>query len=297
MKQTIHQLAVDELEHTLQVLSNAIYNHRMWFNSLHISILCKQPFAEDILHHAAHTQCKLGQWYYSDASNTVKATKEFLELESVHQYMHDKARYLAQRVLNREDIPLEEYRVFLDKQHKLIELLSTMRDMLIEHRYSFDALTGLLNRKSITLLLDRAYENLRRYSQEYSLAMVDIDNFKSINDQHGHLVGDEILRQLSEFFQTSLRRSDSVGRYGGEEFLLIFPGTSADSAYETMQVARKTIADMTIEIEQQKLHITFSAGVSDARLSDADAWAAVRRADIAMYQAKAAGRNCVVKAD
>ncbi len=297
MNQTIHQFAAEELEQTLQVLNDAIHNHRVWFDKLHTSILCKQPFAADILHQGAHTQCKLGQWYYSDASDAVKAFKEFWELESAHQFMHDNARHLAQRVIDKEDIPLEEYQLFLDNQHKLIELLSTMRDTLIEYRYSFDALTGLLNRKSITLLLDRAYENLCRYSQDYSLAMVDIDNFKDINDQYGHLVGDEVLRQLSEFFQKSLRRSDSVGRYGGEEFLLMFPETSVDRACEIMQIARKKITEMTIEVEQRKINVTFSAGVSDARLNDVDAWAAVKRADIALYQAKDAGRNRIVKAE
>ena len=297
MNQTINQFAAEELEHTLQVLNDAIDNHRAWFDKLHTSILCKQPFASDILHQAAHTQCKLGEWYYSDASDAVKAFKEFWELESAHQFMHDNARQLAQRVLHKEDIPLEDYQVFLQNQHKLIELLSTMRDTLIEYRYSFDALTGSLNRKSITLLLDRAYENLCRYSQDYSLAMVDIDNFKDINDQYGHLVGDEVLRQLSEFFQKSLRRSDSVGRYGGEEFLLMFPETSVDSACEIMQVARKKIAEMTIEVEQRKINVTFSVGISDARLDDVDAWAAVKRADDALYQAKKAGRNRIVKAE
>ena len=297
MNQTINQFAAEELEHTLQVLNDAIDNHRAWFDKLHTSILCKQPFAADILHQAAHTQCKLGEWYYSDASDAVKAFKEFWELESAHQFMHDNARQLAQRVLHKEDIPLEDYQVFLQNQHKLIELLSTMRDTLIEYRYSFDALTGSLNRKSITLLLDRAYENLCRYSQDYSLAMVDIDNFKDINDQYGHLVGDEVLRQLSEFFQKSLRRSDSVGRYGGEEFLLMFPETSVDSACEIMQVARKKIAEMTIEVEQRKINVTFSVGISEARLDDVDAWAAVKRADDALYQAKNAGRNRIVKAE
>jgi diguanylate cyclase (GGDEF)-like protein len=297
MNQTINQFASEELEHTLYVLNEAIHNHRLWFDKLHTSILCKQPFAADILHHAAHTQCKLGQWYYSDASDAVKAFKEFWELESAHQFMHDNARHLAQRVLDNEEIPLETYQVFLENQHKLIELLSTMRDTLIEYRYSFDALTGSLNRKSITLLLDRAYENLCRYSQEYSLAMVDIDNFKDINDQYGHLVGDEVLRELSEFFQKSLRRSDSVGRYGGEEFLLMFPETSVDTAYEIMQQARKKISDMTIQVEYRKIQVTFSAGISEARMDDDDAWAAVKRADIALYQAKGAGRNRIVKAE
>jgi diguanylate cyclase (GGDEF)-like protein len=297
MNHTINQFAVDELEHTLQVLTEAIDNHREWFDKLHTSILCKQPFAADILHQAAHTQCKLGQWYYSDASDAVKAFKEFWELESVHLFMHDNARHLAQRVLDGEGIPLEEYQAFLGNQHKLIELLSAMRDTLIEYRYSFDALTGSLNRKSITLLLDRAYENLCRYSQDYSLAMVDIDNFKSINDQYGHLVGDEVLRQLSEFFQKSLRRSDSVGRYGGEEFLIMLPETSIDRACEIMQIACKKVTEMVIEVEQRKISVTFSAGISEAKLDDVDAWAAVKRADIALYQAKDAGRNCVVKAE
>ncbi len=297
MNQIIHQFVAKELEYTLQVLNEAIHNHREWFDKLHISILCKQPFSADILHQTAHTQCKLGQWYYIDACEAIRTFKEFTELESVHRFMHDEARHLAQCVMNQEDIPLESYQEFLHNQHKLIELLRIMRDALIEYSYSFDALTGLINRKSIVLLLDRAYENLRRYSQNFSLAMADIDNFKDINDQYGHLVGDEVLRQLSGFFQKSLRRSDSVGRYGGEEFLIMFPETSVDRAYKIMQQMRKKISDMKIEVERQKIKVTFSAGISEPRLDDADIWAAVKRADIALYQAKDAGRNRIIKAE
>jgi len=295
MQDSGYHIGHDELEQALVVLDCAINNHRLWFNNLHTSMLCKQPFAEDILNHAAHRHCKFGQWYYSDASQSIRSLKEYDEIESIHHYMHDKARKLAQLVIDEQPIPVDEYEEFLDKQHRLIELLSQMHDTLIEYQHCFDTLTGALNRKSIALLLDRAYENMQRYMQTYSLAMIDIDYFKKVNDQYGHLVGDKVLRRVSQFLRETLRRSDSVGRYGGEEFLIMLPETDLDRAAEIIEEIRKHIMNMTMQVDNHEIRIILSAGVAQGRSQDEDEWVAVKRADVALYEAKGSGRNRVIK--
>lgn len=295
MQDNRYLIGHDELEQALVVLNSAINNHRLWFNNLHTSMLCKQPFAEDILNQAAHRHCKFGQWYYSDASQSIRSLKEYDEIESIHHYMHDNARKLAQLVIDEQPIPVDEYQEFLDKQHRLIELLSQMHDTLVEHQHSFDTLTGCLNRKSIGLLLDRMYENMRRYTQTYSLAMIDVDFFKKVNDQYGHLVGDKVLRQFSQLLRESLRRSDSVGRYGGEEFLVMLPETGIDQAWKIIEDIRISIMNTSIQVDNHHIQITLSAGIAQAHAKDEDEWVAVKRADVALYEAKGSDRNRVIK--
>lgn len=297
MNQSANPLAHNELEEVLAVLNLAINNHRKWSDTLHTSIICKQPFTIDILHAQAHTQCAFGQWYYGESSDAVKSFKEFWSLESVHQFMHDNARDLADLVNKNEPIPISLYQKFLSNQHQLIDFLTQFRDTLIEHQDCFDTLTGAINRKSISLLVDRSFENMRRYSQSYSIAMVDIDNFKSVNDQYGHQIGDQVLKYISGFLKKNIRNSDCVGRYGGEEFLILFPQTKLEIAVKVMDNIRKNLMNSGFMMDATSLQVTFSAGVAQVAEEDKDAKAVINRADIALYLAKNSGRNRVIKAD
>jgi len=297
MKTSVHHFAPAELESTLNVLNDAIGNHRRWFNKLHTSMLCDQPFPEDILNEAAHTQCQFGRWYYGDVSNTIRSFKEFAELEEIHKFMHDNARKMANLCQQNKKIALEDYQPFLNNQNHLIDLLMNLRDMLIEHQYCFDALTGAVNRKSISLLLEQSFENVRRYQHIYSVAMLDVDFFKKINDTHGHMVGDQVLKQLNMFMRHSLRKSDCIGRYGGEEFLIMLPETDPQLAYEVMENCREALSKHKIEVSGNSINITVSIGISQLNSDDEDAWQAVKRADFALYRAKESGRNRVEKAE
>ncbi len=284
----------DELEQALKVLNDAIKNHRRWFNRLHTSLLCGVPFAEDILDEEAHTHCQFGQWYYSDACEKVKLFSEFRELEPVHQYMHDHARDLARKSLDKQAIQPQDYEPFLTNQHYLIDLLIQLRDKLIDHRHSLDALTGAVSRKSITLLLEQEFEQARRYGKVYSVAMFDVDYFKQINDTYGHMVGDQVLKQITQFLLQSLRKSDRVGRYGGEEFLVMLPETNEQQAYHVMDLCRDRLAVHDLKGNEHAINVTASIGISQLDADDEDAWLAVKRADVALYRAKHQGRNRVI---
>lgn len=293
MKRTVYHYSPNEVEAALKVLNLAIENHRRWSDNLHISILCKKPFAKDILHETAHKQCAFGQWYYGEVSESIRSIKEFSELEPVHKYMHDHARLLADEVTREKNIEVEEYQTFLKNQHHLIDLLTRLRDILIQHEHCFDALTGAVNRKSISLLLEQSFENFSRYQHVYSVAMVDVDFFKKINDQYGHVTGDHALKHISVFFRESLRRTDCVGRYGGEEFIILFPETRKELAFDLMDKSRIDLSNKKIMVGSSSIDVTVSIGVTEVMSSDEDAWQAVKRADLALYKAKSSGRNCV----
>jgi len=295
MKKIVYQFASDEVEAALLILNKAISHHRIWFDNLHTSIVCGTPFSDDILHDAAHKNCDFGKWYYGDVCESVRTIKEFSAVEPVHAYMHSHARDLAITSSQNGKISVDEYHAFLTNQRHLIDLLTKLRDKLIEHEHCFDAVTGAVNRKSVSLLLEQTFENAKRYNQTYSIAMLDIDHFKKINDQYGHIAGDRVLKYICEFYRDSLRRSDCLGRYGGEEFLLILPETSQDATLELMNNARINMLKQKTIIGETPIDVTVSIGVSEVRPEDDSAWQAVERADEALYEAKESGRDCVKK--
>lgn len=290
----VYQFAPHELEKTLSVLDDAVSNHRRWFDTLHTAMLCELEFPKDILHHASHTQCQFGKWYYATGNETIRSFDEFHELEEVHRNMHDNARTLAATSIEKTKLSVNDYQQFLDSQHQLISLLSSLKTRLVEQQYVFDSLTGAVNRKSISLLLENTFENAQRYHSNYTVAMLDADNFKKINDTYGHLTGDQILKHICSSLKDTLRKSDCIGRYGGEEFLILLAETDQDTAFEVMNKYRETLSKEPVIIADQKIDISVSIGLSQFKETDEDAWQAVKRADFAMYEAKTAGRNQVM---
>lgn len=158
-----------------------------------------------------------------------------------------------------------------------------------------DPLTGLLNRKGLDEALAKEISRARRMGQALCLGLIDVDDFKRINDSCGHLVGDQTLRHLSKVIGDNLRVQDALGRYGGEEFLLILPDTPLDEGVGILTRLQRELTKHFFMAEQRRLLITFSAGV--ALLGEAEApESALARADQAMYLAKRAGKNRVFAA-
>jgi diguanylate cyclase (GGDEF)-like protein len=153
-----------------------------------------------------------------------------------------------------------------------------------------DSLTQLANRKHIMETLTAQLERFRRSGSPFSVLLIDADHFKAINDNQGHLVGDEALRHLGRTFKRLLRTVDLAGRYGGEEFLMILDETDAREALHTAERIRMAIESSEVEIEGAALRFTISVGVAEIGFGE-DEDQLIRRADAALYQAKREGRN------
>lgn len=164
-----------------------------------------------------------------------------------------------------------------------------------EHLATYDSLTGALNRRVIQLAGEQELLRWKRYGQSFAALMLDIDHFKQINDQHGHQIGDQVLQQLVATVRKPLRRTDLLGRYGGEEFLILLPVTDAATAFALGERIRTAVETTPIGPAHQAC--TISIGVACVRDGDASFDALVSRADLAVYQAKALGRNRVVMFD
>ena len=174
------------------------------------------------------------------------------------------------------------------------QALSTMQEELAETRQLLneDALTGTLNRRGLDQALVREIGRAQRDGSLLSLAMVDLDHFKKVNDQYGHEAGDHMLVHFASLIKSVLRKADALVRYGGEEFTLILPGTDARGAHLVLARLQQIMSKAPLLFENQQINTTFSAGVATLR-ADENGHALMRRADEALYAAKNGGRNAI----
>jgi diguanylate cyclase (GGDEF)-like protein len=162
-----------------------------------------------------------------------------------------------------------------------------------------DALTGINNRRHLYELAEREFEIAARYQHPLSAIMFDIDNFKEVNDTFGHAVGDQMLERVTQVACAELRSADVIGRYGGEEFVIISPMTNAQQAHPLAERIRERVAAIRIPTENWEATVTLSIGIAEMihgtpgapGLQTRSAEALIRYADKAMYAAKNAGRN------
>ncbi|HEB93787.1 MAG TPA: diguanylate cyclase [Gammaproteobacteria bacterium] len=160
---------------------------------------------------------------------------------------------------------------------------------------STDSLTGLANHDAIIAELELALAEVAQGEHTVAVVMADLDHFKAVNDTYGHLVGDKVLMEVSRRLRAALRGFDRVGRYGGEEFLLILHNATPTSMKHVTERVRKRITDNPVKLPDLSLKVTMSMGVTMVR-SDETAEDAIARADTALYAAKKAGRDRVVVA-
>jgi len=157
-----------------------------------------------------------------------------------------------------------------------------------------DELTGLLNRRGIWQAVERVRSQASRSSTPYCVAILDLDHFKLVNDAYGHAAGDEVLRGVATRLREGLRQADWIGRWGGEEIVVLLPSTTVAQAVQSIERMRETVAAGPISTDSGEILITLSAGLACSRTGSDDPNEMLARADAALYRAKNAGRNQVV---
>ena len=167
------------------------------------------------------------------------------------------------------------------------------RARLLSNALSRDSLTGLLKHGDIKEQVGIELERAQRSGKPASVAMLDIDFFKKVNDSYGHAAGDNVIRALANLLRQRLRRVDSLGRYGGEEFLVVLPDCPAEQARRILDEIRQRFAELHFIAGEQQFSVTLSAGIASTRDDSAQANDLLERADRALYAAKHGGRNQV----
>lgn len=175
--------------------------------------------------------------------------------------------------------------------------IETQQKQLMEMAY-YDPLTGLPNRRLFHKAIKEEYSSIKYNGHESVIIILDIDNFKNINDTYGHLVGDKVLEQISGLLKENARKTDIISRFGGEEFLILMPDASLDEGYEFAERLRKIIMKRTFTVGSFNLHLTASFGVSLLDNIDNENFEhSYSLADGALYLAKSKGKNKVEKAE
>ncbi|GAA4355126.1 diguanylate cyclase [Kangiella marina] len=157
---------------------------------------------------------------------------------------------------------------------------------------SYDYLTKIPNRRHFFEVVEAMHEAAIRHETPVTCAMIDIDKFKSVNDEYGHSVGDEVLRKVAETIKSSTRKSDVVARFGGEEFCMYMNGMSAENAQPYFEKLRQKISDTIIHVEDYTLQVTVSIGLNSKLEQDLNQM--LEKADKSLYEAKETGRNRVI---
>lgn len=179
------------------------------------------------------------------------------------------------------------------EMHVKSEALSTAL-FKVEHMASHDQLTGLINRHRMHEILDKEWQRQQRQQHPTTLIMMDLDHFKRVNDAFGHQVGDEVLKQFAVLADTYLRDADVVSRWGGEEFLVLCPETTAEQALVALQRLRDQLRIQPFLSSHPAVQITFSAGVATLRPGES-VDSTIERSDQALYEAKRGGRDCFMQ--
>jgi diguanylate cyclase (GGDEF)-like protein len=180
-----------------------------------------------------------------------------------------------------------------ERERQLLEANERLR-----HMSQTDGLTGLDNRRNLEERIEEMFEHAKRLNEPFACVMCDLDRFKSVNDTYGHQAGDAVLKQFAKILRAEVREIDRAGRFGGEEFLLLLPGTVLDAAVTFAERVRKQIESHTFTFDQTSIQRTASIGVSawpHPKIRDCDGL--VKAADDALYVAKETGRNKVVRFD
>ncbi|TKI68673.1 diguanylate cyclase [Sulfurimonas crateris] len=174
-----------------------------------------------------------------------------------------------------------------------LEHLVKMRTREIELLSQTDSLTGLWNRRHLEEALESEFKRAKRYNKELSIMIIDLDLFKNINDTYGHMAGDEVLREISAKIKKCQRETDFIGRYGGEEIVIILPETDLHTSSKVAEAIREEIEKEPVEFEGEVINVTASIGISSLQSEHENYATLFSEADEALYNAKKLGRNRV----
>ena len=229
-------------------------------------------------------------------SESVRTSRDVVQLkQSVHTRLDAIARHMNSFMIEEEARQKKrqaEVDALTERLHLLENETNALQRRVAEERAQAftDALTGVPNRMALEDRVEQEVARSRRFGTPLSLAVLDVDHFKKINDTYGHLAGDKVLRTLAEKLSQNIRETDFLARYGGEEFVVLMPGAEPDAALGVADKLRQVIEECGFHFRNTPVPVTISCGVSGLREGE-DAEAVFERADAALYRAKEGGRN------
>jgi diguanylate cyclase len=294
---TVPNLSDEQMRTVVKALEQASYNHNQWAEALYGTLICRLPPDQRDMSGDAHRLCRFGQWYYKFGLVALERHPGFTEIGIAHETMHRYAASLLRATVDSVPISINDYERFVSGLKRLHLELETVQHEFVDALSNLDPLTGTPSRAGMLTKLREEQELVKREVRECAVAMMDLDQFKAVNDQYGHVVGDNVLVGFARYIMAHLRPYDRVFRYGGEEFVICLPNADLEAGHEIIDRLREELASLPFEADGKgQFHVTASFG-----LTLLDAAAPVERsidhADKALYVAKAKGRNRVITWD
>lgn len=279
-------------------LDAAVEAHMNWTRRILRCAVLRTVPGEDVLDPLAHTLCHFGNWFMSsrDHFEALDAPSSRC-VEAVHKTMHDAIRSICTRMLAGQPGNHADLETFEQSQSELLVLLARFKTLILTQAVRHDPLTGLPLRYGIENDFALYRKEARRNRTLLYVAMIDVDHFKPVNDTHGHLVGDMVLRQLAGILKGTLRSNEPLYRFGGEEFLWLLQCKSAAEAEQSAQRLLGAVRGASVPIpDGALLALTVTLGLARVCEQD-DLSSAIMRADLALYDGKKSGRDRYVIAD
>lgn len=278
----------------MRELEAAVEETRQWLALFHRALVCRLRPDPEVVTEDAHRMSQFGRWYSTNRDDDIFSQPAFAMLVDMHQGLYAHAAILAVRGWKDDGLPTEEYDALLHKIDSFNEQAGRMARAFRAALSDLDPLTGTNTRSTMERELTREQQRMRRSGRPCSIAIADIDKFKSVNDTYGHQAGDRVLARVTRIIEDTLRPYDSIYRFGGEEFLICLPDSGPEDARRVLDRVRNMISETSIPIDTgDPLSVTVSFGVTQLvpRRSLKDI---MERADRALYEAKNGGRNQVV---
>lgn len=276
----------------------AIEAHMDWTRRiLRCAVLHTSP-GEDVLAPMAHTLCRFGRWFKVNRVHFEALDMDStLQVEAAHKAMHDSIRTICTAVMNGTPGRIIDLEAYERSQSELLTLLASLKTLTLSNAVRHDPLTGLPLRYGIENDFSLCLKDARRNHTLLYIAMIDIDHFKLVNDNHGHPVGDLALRHLAGTLRQAIRSNDPLYRFGGEEFLWIMRCETAEEAEQSAQriITAMRMAPMPVS-GSEPLALTVTLGIAQVD-DEEDISSVIKRADAALYEGKRAGRDRYVIAN
>lgn len=244
----------------------------------------------------------LDQTVRADVQKINHSVKHSTDIHELKQAVHSQLVGIIKAMNDYKAEESQRHEAFKSEQQALLERLESMEkqtDLFRKRaeeahlKSKTDPLTGLANRFGYDQQLANELERFQRYGTTFSLCVADIDFFKRINDEYGHLAGDKVLRLMARILRANLRNVDFIARFGGEEFVILMPSTDGPSAHTAAEKVRVAVEQSPFNFQSKPVQITVSFGIAEVR-SDDSSETLFGRADACLYEAKRSGRNRVV---
>jgi len=287
----MYKASKEELQATLQQLDQALYNHQHWLDEISRTIICRLPYDPGDVAEDAHRRCRFGKWCYDNPPQVLHDHPAFIAMSIEHQRMHQLgARLLLASAIDPSGLP-KDYDSFRNALDRLRLEIDTLKREIEDALYNRDALTGAENRVRMLTKLRELHELVKRGIHPCGIAIMDMDNFKTINSNYGHPMGDQVLATSVRHVISQLRPYDSVFRYGGDEFLISLPDADPQATQTVTNRILEGLATLAFATDRPKvIGTTASFGITQLD-PDVSVEESINRADMALYAAKTSGRN------